>query len=51
MHFGGGDSLTEENKALLPLFIASGITAVRDASADISARVLQWCVEVAQEKC
>ena len=25
IHFGGGDSLLEENKALLPLFIANGI--------------------------
>jgi len=47
MHFGGGDSLLEENKNLLPLFIANGITAVRDASADISPAVLQWRAETA----
>ncbi len=50
MHFGGGDSLLEENKNLLPLFIANGITAVRDASADISGQVLQWRSEVASGK-
>ncbi len=48
MHFGGGDSLLEENKALLPLFIANGITAVRDASADISTAVLQWRTATAE---
>lgn len=47
MHFGGGDSLAEENKALLPLFLANGITAVRDAAADISPYVLQWRAQVA----
>lgn len=42
MHFGGGDSLIDENKNLLPLFLAHGITAVRDAAADISPAVLAW---------
>ncbi len=50
MHFGGGDSLLGENKNLLPLFIANGITAVRDASADISGAVLQWRGEIASGK-
>ncbi|MFT3680500.1 MAG: amidohydrolase family protein [Ferruginibacter sp.] len=42
VHFGGGDTLLEENKNLLPLYIANGITAVRDAAADISPAVLEW---------
>lgn len=42
MHFGGGDSLVEENQNLLPLFLAHGITAIRDAAADISPAVLSW---------
>ncbi len=42
VHFGGGDTLIEENKNLLPLYIANGITTVRDASADLSQYVLQW---------
>jgi imidazolonepropionase-like amidohydrolase len=47
IHFGGGDSLVQENKNLLPLFIAHGITAVRDAAADLSPYVLQWRAEIA----
>ena len=42
MHFGGGDTLIQENKDLLNLFVANGITAVRDAAADISPSVLEW---------
>lgn len=42
MHFGGGDSLIEENKNLLMLYLANGITSVRDCAADISPSVLQW---------
>ena len=42
VHFGGGDKLIEENKNLLPLYIANGVTTVRDAAADLSKYVLQW---------
>ncbi|RPD41371.1 amidohydrolase family protein [Chitinophaga barathri] len=42
MHFGGGDTLAHENKNFLPLFLAYGITSVRDCAADISHYVLQW---------
>lgn len=42
VHFGGGPELIEENKALLPLYIAHGITSIRDASGDLPAQVLQW---------
>ena len=35
VHFGGGPELIEENKALLPLYIANGITTVRDCSGDL----------------
>jgi len=47
IHFGGGDTLVEENKNLLPLFLAHGITTVRDAAADLSNYVLQWRSEIA----
>ena len=47
VHFGGGESLIEENKNLLPLYVAHGITAVRDAAGDLSASVFQWRAEVA----
>jgi imidazolonepropionase-like amidohydrolase len=47
MHFGGGPELIEENKALLPLNVAYGVTTVRDCAADISDSVLAWRSEVA----
>lgn len=50
VHFGGGDTLIQENKNLLPLYVACGITAVRDAAADISPSVLQWREEITQGK-
>ncbi|MCX6216679.1 amidohydrolase family protein [Spirosoma sp.] len=46
VHFGGGDTLIEENKNLFPLYIAHGITAIRDAAADLSPSVLQWRDEI-----
>lgn len=42
VHFRGGDSLINENKNLLPLFLAFGITTVRDAGGDITPSVLNW---------
>lgn len=41
VHFGG-DTLKEENKWLLPLYLAAGVTAVRDCAGDISLEVLAW---------
>ena len=42
VHFGGGPELIAENKALLPLYVAYGVTAVRDCAADLSSSVLEW---------
>ncbi len=42
VHFGGGDALIEENRNLLPLYLAHGITAVRDAAGDLSPSVFAW---------
>lgn len=42
VHFGGGDTLIAENKNLLPLYIANGVTTVRDCAADISTQVIKW---------
>jgi imidazolonepropionase-like amidohydrolase len=50
VHFGGGTDLIEENKALLPLYVANGITTVRDASGDIPYDVLAWRGEIASGK-
>ena len=47
VHFGGGPELVEENKALLPLYIAHGITTIRDCSGDLPDQVLQWRDEIA----
>lgn len=42
VHFGGGDALIEENKNLLPLYVAHGVAAVRDAAGDLSPSVFEW---------
>ncbi len=42
VHFRGGDSLIEANKGFLKLFIANGITTVRDAGGDLTPSVLEW---------
>ena len=47
VHFGGGPELIEENKALLPLYAAYGVTTVRDCAADLSDSVIRWRGEVA----
>lgn len=47
VHFGGGPELIEENKALLPIYVANGITTIRDASGDLPDQVLAWRGEIA----
>ena len=47
VHFGGGVDLIEENKALLPLYVAHGITTIRDCSGDLPEQVLAWRREIA----
>lgn len=46
VHFGGGPELIEENKALLPLYVANGITSIRDCSGDLPYDVLKWRGEI-----
>jgi Predicted unsaturated glucuronyl hydrolase involved in regulation of bacterial surface properties, and related proteins len=48
VHFGGGVDLIDENRALLPLYVAHGITTVRDASGDLPTQVLEWRGEIAR---
>lgn len=48
VHFGGGPKLIEENKHLLQLYLAYGITAVRDCSGDLPDTVLAWRDQVNQ---
>ncbi len=45
-HFRGGDSLIKNNKNFLKLFIANGITTVRDAGGDLTSAVIKWNNEV-----
>jgi len=47
VHFRGGDSLIEANKNFLKLFLANGITTVRDAGGDLTAAVMGWKTEMA----
>lgn len=47
VHFGGGPALVDENKALLPLYVAHGITTVRDASGDLPEQILDWRAQIA----
>ena len=47
VHFGGGPGLVQENQALLPLYVAYGITTVRDCSGDIPEEVLAWRGQIA----
>ncbi len=47
VHFGGGPELVGENQALLPLYIAYGITTIRDCSGDLAEEVLAWRSQIA----
>tara|TARA_R110002020_G_scaffold91560_1_gene222252 strand:+ start:101651 stop:103072 length:1422 start_codon:yes stop_codon:yes gene_type:complete len=46
VHFRGGDSLLMENKNLLNLFLANGITTVREAGGDLTPQIMQWQEEI-----
>lgn len=48
VHFGG-DTLVADNKLLLPLYIAMGISHVRDCAGDISKEVIQWKKAIEQK--
>ncbi|SKB35389.1 Imidazolonepropionase [Salegentibacter holothuriorum] len=41
IHFGA-DTLVSENKNMLPLYLANGVTTIRDCAADLSQSVLKW---------
>lgn len=50
IHLRGGDSLIANNKNFLKLFIANGITTVRDAGGDLTHSVMDWKQQIADEK-
>jgi len=45
VHFGGAEYI-DENEQLLRLYLAFGVTTVRDAAGDISLEVLKWRDEI-----
>ncbi|MBT2558374.1 amidohydrolase family protein [Hymenobacter sp. ISL-91] len=47
VHFRGGDSLVTANRNLLPLYLAHGITTVRDAGGDLTPALQQWQQQIA----
>lgn len=49
IHLRGGDSLIANNKNFLKLFIANGITTVRDAGGDLTSSVMEWKKQIANE--
>lgn len=49
VHFGGAEYI-DENEQLLPLYLAFGVTTVRDAAGDISLEVLKWRDEINEGK-
>src|ERR1700761_5830579 len=48
VHFRGGDSLIGANKNLLPLFLANGITTVRECGGDMTPSIMAWRKATAQ---
>ncbi|SDQ65460.1 amidohydrolase family protein [Flagellimonas zhangzhouensis] len=50
IHLRGGDTLIPNNKNFLKLFIANGITTVRDAGGDLTKEVMDWKSQIADEK-
>ena len=46
VHFRGGEKLIQQNKAMLPLYLAYGVTTVRDAGGDITPSIQQWNKEI-----
>ncbi len=49
VHFGGAEYI-DENEQLLPLYLAFGVTTVRDAAGDICLEVLKWRDEINEGK-
>lgn len=50
IHLRGGDTLIANNKNFLKLFMANGITTVRDAGGDLTPSVMEWKQRIADEK-
>ncbi|MXV16763.1 amidohydrolase family protein [Hufsiella ginkgonis] len=48
IHFRGGPATVTANKAFLPLFLAYGVTTVRECGGDITPQVLDWRKRISQ---
>jgi hypothetical protein len=48
VHLRGGKKLIKANKEFLNLFLANGITGIRDAGGDLSNEVIQWKKAIAE---
>ncbi len=46
IHLRGGSGLVNENKNLIPLYIANGVTTIREAGGDITPEILNWKEEI-----
>ncbi|TGE28562.1 amidohydrolase family protein [Hymenobacter metallicola] len=47
VHFRGGEALTTANRNLLPLYLAHGVTTVRDAGGDLTPAIFRWRQQLA----
>lgn len=50
IHLRGGDSLIANNRDFLNLFLANGITTIRDAGGDLAPSVMDWRARIAKEE-
>ncbi|OCX54639.1 hypothetical protein BEL04_10455 [Mucilaginibacter sp. PPCGB 2223] len=48
VHFRGGNAMIADNKALLPLFLAYGVTTVRECGGDMTPAILSWRRDIGQ---
>ena len=42
IHLRGGQELVPSNRSLLPMYLASGVTSVRDAGGDLTPSIFDW---------
>ncbi len=49
IHLRGSEELTLSNQSLLPLFIANGVTTVRDAGGDLTHSILKWRSQIEKD--
>lgn len=47
IHLRGGNDMITANKNLLPLFLAYGVTTVRECGGDITPQVMEWRQQIA----